>query len=104
MSKLTLVVVHLGRIAPIKHVVEFDNVGITWVPLEHVSSAIKAQEQSVRWLSVDISLTVRVPCSRVHRGSVTSDTGKAAATKWTESGKPSGVGKKKSQSTLRAGV
>lgn len=86
---------HLGSIVSIKHVVEFDNVCITWVGLELVARAIKAQDQSVRWLSMDISLAVRVPYAQVHRGSVTSDTGKAAATKWTESGKPSGAGKKK---------
>ena len=91
---------HLGIIVSIKHVVEFDNICITWVGLELVARAIKAQDQSVRWLSMDIWLAVRVPCAQVHRGSVTLDTGKAAATKWTESGKPSGAGKKKPKAHL----
>ena len=86
---------HLGSIVSIKHVVEFDNVCITWVTLEHVARAIKAQDQTVEWLSVNLLLRVRVPCSQVHGGSATSDTGKAAATKWIERGKPSGAGKRK---------
>lgn len=66
---------HLGSIVSIKHVVEFDNVFITWTALELVARAIKAQDQSVRWLSMNISLGVRVPYAQVHLGSVTSDTG-----------------------------
>ena len=37
----------LGDIASIKHAIEFDNIRITWVPLERIARAIEAQYQSV---------------------------------------------------------
>ena len=75
---LTLVIMHLGRIASIKHFVEFDNICIARGTLKHVAGAIEAQSQSVRWLDMNLLLAGRGLVGRGHCESATGDPGYAA--------------------------